>query len=127
MTPESTHAKDVRNLIDNLIQSAANAQFDLLESLYHDAMKIYMLDGDNNLHIMDKRGFIEHLHLSAKNGSAPSTWAKYHIVEADEKNAHVVISRKVNLTGEEKQISLSIDFIHENDRWQITREMIFAG
>lgn len=126
MTPDSVQAKQVKQTVDNLIHSASKAQFDILDSLYHDDMNIYMLDGDSNLHIMDKPGFTSHIKNSTKDGNLPSTWAKYHIVEADESNGHVVISRKVNLTGEESIITLSIDFIFEDDRWQITREVIFA-
>jgi len=50
--------------IDKLIDCASRGKLDILETLYHDDMKIYM--------------------------------------------------------------SLSIDFVFEDDRWQITREVIFA-
>lgn len=127
MSPDSPQAQEVKQSLDALIHSASNAHFDILETLYHDHMKIYMLDPNRDLHIMEKRGFIDHLTESLKEGKHPSTWAKYHVVEADEKYGHVVISRKVNLTGEEQLITLSIDFVYESGRWQITREMIFAS
>ena len=126
MKSDSPQAVEVKKVLDELINLASSAHFDILETLYHDDMNIYMLDPNRELHIMDKRGFINHLTESTKDGNFPSTWAKYHLVEADEKHGHVVISRKVNLTGEEQLITLSIDFVYESNRWQITREMIFA-
>ena len=123
-TPEATAIKET---LDNLIHSAANAHLDILETLYHEDMAIQMLDENNELHQMGKRDFIEFLKLSLKDGNVPSTWAKYHLVEANEKNGHILISRRINLGGgKEHEITLSIDFIFESARWQITREVIFT-
>lgn len=128
MTPNSTQAKVVKDTLDNLIHSVSNAQLDVLETLYHENMTIYMLDESKDLHLMGKRDFIDYLKLSTKDGNVPNTWAKYHRVEADEKHGLVLISRKINLGGgKERDITLSIDFIFEDDRWQITREVIFSG
>lgn len=126
MKTDSTQATEVKAVLDELIHSASNAHLDILTTLYHEDMKIYLLDPSRELHVMGKLGFIEHLTELMKSGNAPSTWAKYHIVEADEKRGHVVISRKVNLTGEEQLITLSIDFIFEDGRWQITKEIIYT-
>lgn len=129
MTPNSPQAAEVKAAVDKLIDSASRGELDILETLYHDDMNIHMLGGggeDTELQIIDKPGFIAHLTETMKGGDFPNTWAKFHLVEADEKNGHVVISRKVNLGTEGKVISLSIDFVYEDDRWQITREVIFA-
>lgn len=129
MTPNSPQAAEVKAEIDKLIDHASRGELDILETLYHDDMNIYMLGGggeDTELQIIDKPGFIAHLNDTIKGGDFPSTWAKFHIVEADEKNGHVVISRKTNLGTEGKVISLSIDFVFEDGRWQITREVIFT-
>lgn len=128
MTPNSTQAKVIKETLDNLIHSASNAQLSVLETLYHENMTIHMLDETSDLHQMGKRDFIDFLKLSTKDGDTPGTWAKYHLVEADEKNGHVLISRKVNLgSGKERNITLSIDFVFEDERWQITREVIFSS
>lgn len=127
MTPNSPQAQSVRAAIEELIQLAAKGELDILDTLYHDDMQIYMLDEKRELHIMNKPGFTDFLKASVKDGNYPNPWAEFHLVEADEKNGHVVISRKANLTEEGKIISLSIDFVFEDGRWQITREVIFAG
>ncbi len=36
------------------------------------------------------------------------------------------MTRKVNLTGEENILILSIDLVHLDGRWQVTREVIFS-
>lgn len=126
MSPNTPQAAEVKAAIDGLIQSASNAEFDILEEIYHDDMQIYMFDPDRNLNQMDKRAFSQHVTTSTEAAEAPNIWAKYHLVEADEKEGHVLISRKVNLTGEERIVTLSIDLVREDDRWQITREVIFT-
>ena len=128
MTTDSPQAAVIKETLDNLIHSASNAHLDVLETLYHDDMTIYMLDEDKALHLMGKRDFIDFLKLSIKDENMPSTWANYHHVEADEKNGHIIISRKVNLGGgQNRDITLSIDFVFEDNRWQISREVIFSG
>lgn len=127
MKTNSSQAAQVKSSIDKLILSATNKDFDILESIYHDSMTIYMLDGNNDLHQMNKAQFKDHVTASTNAAEVPQDWAKYHLVEADETNGHVIISRKVNLTGELQIVTLSIDLIFEEDRWQITREVIFAG
>lgn len=126
MSPDSPQAAEVKDTLDRLIHSASNSDFDILEIVYHDQMKIYMLDGNYELHTMGKKGFIEHVTSSTEAATAANVWAKYHSVEADERNGHVVISRKVNLTGVVQIVTLSIDFVYEDGRWQITREVIYA-
>ncbi|TBR43795.1 hypothetical protein CBF23_003450 [Marinomonas agarivorans] len=126
MTPNSPQAADVKATLDKLIHGVTSQGFDVLEMTYHDEMRIYMLKGHEVLHQMDKVGFIAHMKQSMDAVDTPSTWAKYHLVEADEKHGHIVISRKVNLTGNEQMVTLSIDFVYEDSRWQITREVIFT-
>lgn len=126
MKPDSPQAVEVKAVLDKLIHSVTEQGFDILESTYHEKMRIYLLEGSNALHLMDKEGFKKHVTEATKTAEAPNIWAKYHLVEADEKNGHVVISRKVNLTGAEQVVTLSIDFVYEDDRWQITREVIFT-
>lgn len=126
MSPDSPQAVEVKKTLDCLIDSASNSDFSILEVTYHDQMKIFMLDGNYDLHIMDKKGFVDHVTQSTEASAAPNMWAEYHSVEANETNGHVIISRKVNLTGVEQIVTLSIDFVFEDGRWQITREVIYA-
>lgn len=127
MTPNTPLAVAVKDAIDELIQSASQSEFEILDRIYHDDMKIFMIGADATVSQFDKAAFTKHLVASTQAGEAPSTWAKYHSVEADDRHGHVVISRKVNLTGDEQIVTLSIDLIYENNRWQITREVILAA
>ena len=124
MSPLSPKAQELKAELDKLIDAASNFEFDILKTIYHDDMKIYMIGEDNELHISDKAGFIDHVTKATEAAVKPNIWAKYHSVEADDTNGHIVISRKVNLTGTERLVTLSIDFVFEDSRWQITREII---
>ena len=124
MTPNSPQAADVKAAIDGLIHSASTFDFSVLERIYHDDMKIFMMGPEGSVNQSDKAGFIKHVTDKTNETGTPDTWSKFHLVEADERNGHVVISRKVNLTGEMQIVTLSIDLIFEDGRWQITREVI---
>jgi len=124
MTPDSPEAVDVKAAIENLIHSASTYDFSVLEHIYHDDMKIFMIGPEGVVNQSDKIGFIKHVTDATMEAETPHIWSKYHLVEADENDAHVVISRKVNLTGEIQIVTLSIDLTFEDDRWQITREVI---
>lgn len=126
MTPNSPQTFEVRQSIEQLIHAASNAQFDFLDGVYHEDMRTYLFDDRRNLHQSDKAGFKKHVMESMAKAAQPSTWADFHWVEADEEKGHVLISRKVNLTGIEQVVTLSIDLVHQEGRWQITREVIFA-
>ncbi len=47
MTPNSPQALAVKATIDRLIQTATGQEYHILETIYHDSMRIYMLDGQN--------------------------------------------------------------------------------
>jgi hypothetical protein len=125
MIKDSPQAAEVQAALNKLIHDVSAKQYDILDQIYHDDMRIYMLAGSSELQPIGKPQFIAHIIQATDAQQAPNTWAKYHLVEADDTHGHVVISRKVKLTGEEQLITLSIDFIFEDSRWQITREVIF--
>ena len=86
-----------------------------------------MIDTDGNLARFDKPSFIEMLSDTVRQSGQPaSTWAHYDAVDANGDHGHVLITRKVRLHGEDKVLVLSIDLVHEDARWQVTREVIFA-
>lgn len=125
MKTNSPQAKQVKSTIDELMSSVTTKDFNILEAIYHESMNIYMINDHNELNRMDKAQFIKHVSETTKAAKEPETWAEYHLVEADETNGHVLISRKVSLTGKLQKVTLSIDLVFEDDRWQITRETIF--
>lgn len=124
MSPDTPQAAQVRAAIETLVQSASAKDFAILDRIYHDDMQIFMFGPDGTVHQSDKAQFKAHVIARTNEAGKPDVWAKFHLVTADEKNGHVVISRRVNLTGEMQIVTLSIDLIFEDDRWQITREVI---
>lgn len=126
MTPDSSQAVAVKARINELITGVSNSDFGILDDIYHADMRIYMLNGPDALSVSNKAQFTDHVRTSTEASEAPNMWAKFHLVQADAGNGHVLISRKVNLTGTEETVTLSIDLVFESGRWQITREVIFV-
>lgn len=116
----------VRQTIDNLIQTATTYDVATLDQIYHDKLHVMMIDHDHTLTNADKDG-LKALFTSKRDAGDPqmNTWAKFHDIKVDGDTAHVLLSRKTNLTGMDMDLTLSIDLIFENDRWQVTREVIF--
>lgn len=115
-----------KQAMDDLIQTACNFDLKKLEKIYHDELDIVMIHIDGSVSRADKAGFIEHFRELQKADSSPiNTWAEFHHVEADEKNARVVLTRKNNIAGADMILMLSIDLVHEDARWQVLRETIF--
>lgn len=126
MTPESAEVQQVRKAIDDLIQTATSYDVEVLDRIYHDRLQVVMLDSDHNLNTADKAAF-KGLFASKRDAGDPpmNTWAKYHSIDVSEDTAHVLLSRKNDLSGVDMDLTLSIDLIFEDDRWQVTREVIF--
>lgn len=126
MTNEEVVKADVKRAVDELIQTATNYDIDVLDKIYHDDMKVVMVDTANNVNTADKAAF-KALFQSKKDAGDPpmNTWAHYHRIDVDGDKAHVLLSRKNNLNGAEMMLILSMDLVHESDRWQVIREVIF--
>lgn len=123
----NTHKADVKQLINDLIQAGTSFDIDALERIYHNDLQVIMLDPSGATSIADKAMF-KGLFQSKRENKDPAlnTWAEFHRIDADDKNAHVLISRKVKLMAEEQKITLSIDLVKENNAWQVMREVIFV-
>lgn len=123
----NTHAADVKQLINDLIQAGTSFDIDTLERIYHNDLQVIMLDPSGATSIADKAMF-KGLFQSKRDNKEPAlnTWAEFHRIDADDKNAHVLISRKVKLMAEEQKITLSIDLVKEKNAWQVMREVIFV-
>lgn len=117
----------IRATIEALINAGTTSDLSGLDQIYHETMKIHMIDINNNFIQQDKPSFIAMLQgMTDSNGTKSNTWAEYHSIEADGDNGHVMITRKVNIGGAGRILVLSIDLLFEDDRWQVTREVIFA-
>ncbi|WP_136660205.1 hypothetical protein [Nitratireductor sp. XY-223] len=118
---------EIRATIDALIIAGTTSDLGGLDRIYHDNMNIVMIDTDGNLTRADKPTFIAMLkEMVDQSDGAANDWAEYNVVEASGDAGHVLITRKVNLGGDDRILVLSIDLVFENDRWQVTREVIFA-
>ncbi len=122
----SKTAEAVKNVIEELIQTATNYDVETLDRIYHDNLNVIMLDIHDNLDTANKEGF-KALFQSKKDAGDPpmNTWAKFHKIEIEGDTAHVLLSRKNNLSGIEQILILSIDLVFEDNRWQVSREVIF--
>ncbi len=126
VTLETTRADDVKQTINDLIQTATNYDVEALERIYHDDMKVVMIDTQHNVNTADKAAFKGLFASKGAAGDPPmNTWAKFHRIDVDGDNAHILLSRKNDLNGQDMDLILSIDLVHEDDRWQVIREVIF--
>ena len=114
----------VRGAIEALIQAGTTSDLGAFDRIYHRDMRILMLDETGNVQRFDKSAFIAMLE-SAVGGTKPEDpqWARFDAVDADGNRSHVLITRRVPLAGDDKLLTLSIDLLHEDDRWQVTREV----
>ena len=126
MTNDSPEKAAVRKAVDELIQTATSYDVETLDRIYHDDLEVIMIDTDDNLNFADKEGFKGLFRSKREAGEPPmNTWAKYHDISVKGNNAHVLLARKNDLSGTNMDLILSIDLVLEDDRWQVTREVIF--
>lgn len=124
---EKNNVKSVKDAIQKLIQAGTTFDVDALERIYHNSLQVITIDLEDNVSIADKAAFKGLFETKRKAGSALlNTWAKFDHIELNDEKAHVLISRKVNLANEDQYLVLSIDLVFEDNRWQVTREVIFA-
>lgn len=126
MTTDHPQTSAVKATLDELINSVSGHSFDVLNRIYHDDMQIYLMMGSEKLVRNDKPAFMAHVEEAMGQAVDHNIWARYHLVEANDTNGHILISRKNNLTGKEEIVTLSIDFLFEDGRWQIIREVILT-
>jgi len=126
MTTNEARAQEVRRTMDNLIQTATSYDIDTLDSIYHDKLQVVMVDTEDNVNTADKQTFKGIFKSKRDAGDPPmSTCATFHRIDVEGDQAHVVLSRKNNLSGQDMVLVLSIDLIFEDGRWQVIREFIF--
>ncbi|PRY20527.1 hypothetical protein CLV78_113126 [Aliiruegeria haliotis] len=126
MTEDHVNATAVKEALDGLIHGVSGHSFEVLDNLYHRDMQTYVLLNDGTLMRNDKNGFMAFIKNNMGVLKDDNPWVKYHLVEADDTHGHIVVSRKNDATGRYQLISLSIDFVLEDGRWQITREIIMT-
>lgn len=127
MTRENQHVAEVTQVINDLIKAGTSYDVAQLDLIYHDSLKVIMIDMHGKVTQADKNAFKTMFQTKRDNCDPPlNTWADFNHVTADARNAHVLVTRKVKLMEEEQKLVLSIDLIHDDGRWQVTREVILV-
>ncbi len=117
----------LKKTVENLIKAGTTFDVEQLELIYHRELKVIMMDNKGQIMISNKETFKNLFQVKKENGDSPlNDWAEFHHIETNENNGHVIVTRKVNLTGIEQKIILSIDLIWEENRWQVIREVILS-
>ena len=111
--------------INDLIKAGTSFDINVLDVIYHKDLKIIMLSNKSDKIIADKEAFKNVFKEKLKNGDESlNTWANFIHLAVDDNKGHVIVTRKVNLTGVEKEMVVNIDLIWENNKWQVIREVI---
>ncbi|WP_298817032.1 hypothetical protein [uncultured Roseibium sp.] len=125
MSRTDDQATAVRAVIERLIENVSANTASILNETYHDDMTVIMLSPEDKAIVLDKQQMTETVTTTLEqNNGAIGTWAKFHHVSVNGDTAHVLLSRRNELTGPDQQITLGIDLVNQDDRWQITREVI---
>ncbi len=118
---------DVTAAINDLIKAGTQYDIAALQRIYHDTLSVIMIDSQGKVSTATKGDFLSLFETKLKNAEPPlNTWAQFKHVTADAHKAHVLINRKVKLAREEQKLTLSIDLMHQDGRWQVVREVIFV-
>jgi ketosteroid isomerase-like protein len=126
MTDISRAESEVKQTVENLINIATSYDIDSLANIYHDQLKVTMVDHLGNVNFASKDDFIQVFKAKKAVGDPPmNTWAEWHHIEADGDKGLVVLSRKNNLNGADMKLFLSLDLVYETERWQVIREVIY--
>ena len=117
----------LRARIEELMQAGVSANMDKLDEIYHKDIVVMDLSIDGQLMTLEKQGFMELLQETFKDKNPEDhLWAKIHSLTVTGDRGHVLISRKIPVGGPKRMIDLSIDFVFEDGRWQVTREVNFS-
>jgi len=126
LTSDHPNVPAVKATLEALISGVGGHALDVLDRIYHADMRTYLLPGGDALMQNDKAGFIAHMQTALADMPDPDPWAHFHVVEANETQGHILISRKNGVTGRKELLTLSLDFVLEDGRWQIIREVIMS-
>ncbi len=125
MNQENHSKTGLKKVIEQLIDAGTTFDTDILDKIYHNNLQIIMIEEEGHKMCANKETFKNIFRAKKEADEEPlNTWVLFHHIEVQEDKGHALLSRKVNLTGEEKNILLSIDFVWESNRWQVTREVI---
>ncbi|KUP90804.1 nuclear transport factor 2 family protein [Tritonibacter horizontis] len=113
--------------VQDLMKYGTSANMEELDKIYHKDIIVMDLNIDGRLVSLKKQGFMEMLKEAFKDKIPEDhMWSKIHSATVNDDRGHVLISRKIPVGGPKMHIELSIDFVFEDGRWQVTREVNFS-
>ncbi|MFW2590224.1 nuclear transport factor 2 family protein [Sagittula sp. SSi028] len=121
-TNEALHSK-----VQDLMKYGTSANMEELDKIYHNDIVVMDLSIDGRLVTLEKQGFMAMIKEAFKDKIPEDhMWSKIHSLTVNGDRGHVLISRKIPVGGPKMLIDLSIDFVFEDGRWQVTREVNFS-
>ncbi|MCG3266934.1 hypothetical protein [Yoonia sp. I 8.24] len=121
-TTDGLHAK-----VQDLMKYGVSANIAELDNIYHEDLVVMNLGIDGRLMSLKKQEVLGMLkEMFKEEVPEDHMWSKIHSLTASGDRGHVLISRKIPLGGPKMHIDLSIDFVFEDDRWQVMREVNFS-
>jgi hypothetical protein len=125
MTDKTTDG--LRAKVQKLMTYGVSANIAELDKIYHEDLEVITLTIDGQYMSLPKQGVLELLTETFKDKIPQAhMWAHIHSAKVTGARGHVLISRKLPMGGPKMHFDLSIDFIFEDDRWQVTREVNFV-
>ena len=117
--------KALKQAIENVIKVGTTFDIEQLEYIYHENVQVIMV-GQNGLNgILDKQSIKAMFQAKKDNGDSPlNDSVEFNLIQANGDSGHVIVTRKVNLTGVEQRLVFSIDLIKKGDSWLVTREVV---
>lgn len=116
--------KGLKQVGENLIKAGTTYDIEQLDLIYHKNLKVFMVDTNSQTNMLDKNSVLTMFQSKRDNGDAPlNNWAEYSNIDLNGDLGHIIVVRKVNLTGIEQKFVFSLELVWEKNRWQVTREV----
>ena len=117
----------LRARLEELMQAGVRADMAMLDTIYHEDIEVMDLGIDGRLMTLQKQEFMAMLQETFRDKTPEyHLWFHLHRLTVTGHRGHVLISRKIPVGGPKMMIDLSIDFVFEDGRWQVIREVNFS-
>lgn len=121
---EEKSENTLKEAVKTLIKAGTTYDVQQLELTYHKNLKVFMVDENGQSNMLDKSTVLHMFQSKKDNGDTPlNDWMNFSNIELDDELGHTIITRKVNLTGKEQTFVFSIEWVWEDNRWQVSREV----
>lgn len=116
--------KSLKQVAEKMIKAGTTFDIEQLDLIYHKNLKIFLVDTNGQSNILDKNSIITMLQSKRDNGDAHlNNWVEFSNIDVNGDLGHIIVIRKVNLTGIDQKFVFSLELVWEDNRWQVTREV----